>query len=62
MRRLTRVGLVELPSALREVPKEVSKLSIAEVAYYLWLNGSDDDALGNWIKAEKIVLGGNYER
>ncbi len=50
MRRLTRVGLVELP-----------KLSVAEVAYYLWLDGSDD-ALGNWIKAEKIVLGGNYER
>jgi len=29
---------------------------IAEVAYYLWLNGSDNTEQ-NWLDAESIVLG-----
>jgi hypothetical protein len=41
MRRLTRIGIKVLPS-------------VAEVAYFLWLNGSDD-TLKNWYDAKKIV-------
>lgn len=35
---------------------ELSKPNVQEVAYYLWLNGSQD-TLGNWLDAERIVLG-----
>lgn len=40
-----RNGLVELP-----------KPNVEEVAYYLWIDGSDD-ALTNWLNAERIVFG-----